>query len=88
MDTKFSKVAQLLAWVQAVYYLITGIWPLLSIKTFEKLTGPKTDKWLVKTVGVVVTVIGSVLMLAQSRQNPGKIVPNSRKYRSWQPQAH
>jgi hypothetical protein len=28
------------------------------------VTGPKVDRWLVKTVGVLVTVIGAVLLLA------------------------
>jgi hypothetical protein len=40
---------------------------LLSIRTFEKVTGPKTDKWLVKTVAVLVTVIGVVLAMAGRR---------------------
>src|SRR5690554_6350599 len=33
-----------------IYYLITALWPLISIKTFELVTGPKVDKWLVYTV--------------------------------------
>lgn len=32
------------------YYLITAVWPLVSIKSFEAVTGPKTDRWLVYTV--------------------------------------
>jgi hypothetical protein len=43
--------------IQAVYFLITGIWPLLHIESFMKVTGPKRDLWLVKTVGVLVTAI-------------------------------
>jgi len=33
--------------------------------TFLKVTGPKTDLWLVKTVGIILAVIGIVLILAQ-----------------------
>ncbi len=57
-----------LALLQGVFYVLTGIWPLLSIRTFERVTGPKVDRWLVKTVGVLVTVIGGVLLLAGSRR--------------------
>lgn len=54
---------------QGLFYLITGIWPLLSINSFQKVTGPKFDLWLVKTVGALVTVIGSVLTLAGIRRH-------------------
>jgi hypothetical protein len=56
--------------IQSGYYLFTGIWPLLSMRTFEMITGPKQDKWLVKTVGVLVSVIGVVLGLAALRPKP------------------
>src|SRR4051794_533441 len=45
----------------------TGIWPLVSIRTFEAVTGPKADDWLVNTVGVLVAVVGAVLRLAAYR---------------------
>jgi len=53
------------ALVQGIYFFITGIWPLFSMNTFLKVTGPKTDLWLVKTVGVILAVIGAVLLIAQ-----------------------
>lgn len=51
--------------------MITGVWPLVSMRTFEMVTGPKTDKWLVKTVGVVVAVIGAALLTAAYQQRFG-----------------
>lgn len=54
--------------VQALYFLVTGIWPLVEIRSFQKISGPKTDIWLVKTVGVLVGVIGGVIALAGSRR--------------------
>lgn len=57
-----------LALLQGIYYLITGLWALASIRTFMKVTGPKIDIWLVKTVGVLVGVIGAVLILAGMRE--------------------
>ena len=50
-----------LARAQGTYFFVTGVWPLLSMRTFEAVTGPKRDRWLVKTVGVLVAVIGASL---------------------------
>ena len=52
------------ALVQGSYFLFTGVWPLVSIGTFQEATGPKNDLWLVKTVGVVVAAIGAALVIA------------------------
>jgi hypothetical protein len=65
----FAEKAVLLG--QGAYYLATGVWPLASLRTFENVTGPKTDKWLVKTVGVLVGVIGATLILAGRRKAAG-----------------
>ena len=53
-----------LAIVQGLYYLVTGVWPLVHMPSFIAVTGPKTDLWLVRTVGVLVTVLGAVLIAA------------------------
>lgn len=58
--------------VQGVYYLITGIWPLVSMTTFEAVTGPKTDDWLVQTVGVLAAVIGATLVVGGLRRAPSR----------------
>jgi hypothetical protein len=62
-----SERAMHLARLQAIYYLVTGIFPLLSMRGFETITGPKTDRWLVKTVGLLLAVIGGTLALASRR---------------------
>ena len=63
-----------LSLAQGLGYMLTGIWPLVSMHTFELVTGPKTDRWLVKTVGVLVAVIGAVLTVAGvRRQIPAEI---------------
>ena len=56
-----------LAAVQAVYFVVTGVWPIVHIRSFMAVTGPKRDIWLVKTVGVLVTVVGAVIGLAAWR---------------------
>ena len=57
-----------LARVQALFYIVTGVWPFLSMRSFEAITGPKVDRWLVKTVGALVAVIGCALALASHRR--------------------
>jgi uncharacterized membrane protein (DUF485 family) len=53
-----------LALIQGLFYLTTGVWPLFDIGSFQAVTGPKTDLWLVRTVGVLVAVVGLVLLLS------------------------
>jgi hypothetical protein len=48
---------------------VTGLWPLLHLQSFFKVTGPKTDVWLVKTLGVLISVIGAVLGMAGVQQS-------------------
>ena len=59
--------APLVALIQGVFYACTGLWALVDLDSFMAVTGPKTDRWLVKTVGILVTVIGGVLLLAWRR---------------------
>lgn len=49
-------------------YLLTGLWPLVSMDTFLAVTGPKTDLWLVRTVGVLVAAVGAGLLAAGVRR--------------------
>ncbi len=54
--------------IQGAYYFASGLWSLLDIESFERVTGPKVDKWLVKTVGALVTTVGGALMVAGLRR--------------------
>jgi hypothetical protein len=51
-----------LARVHGAYYVATGLWPIVSMRTFEAVTGPKTDRWLVRMVGLLAAVIGVSLL--------------------------
>ncbi len=48
--------------LQGVYYVATGALPLLSRRTFERLTGRKRDWWLVQMVGLLAMSIGAALI--------------------------
>jgi len=61
--------SNIVALVQGGYFVLTGIWPIVSINTFQMVTGKKTDLWLVKTVALLVAVIGAVLLWAGATGN-------------------
>lgn len=48
------KKKYLVAYVQMFYFLLTAIWPFIHLDSFLKITGPKTDIWLVKTVSLLI----------------------------------
>lgn len=56
-------------WIaHAGYDLVTGIWPVFGIESFQKISGRKTDIWLVKTVTLLVLVIGATIGMAGLRK--------------------
>jgi hypothetical protein len=52
----------------AAYYLVTGAWPLLSMRSFEAVTGPKREHWLVNTVAALVLANGVTLAVGARRE--------------------
>ncbi len=63
-----KKLAHYVPWIQGLYYLFMGIWPLVGIVSFQRVTGPKTDLWLVYTIGLLLVVIGCAIMLSAYRK--------------------
>lgn len=66
VSPKFYKSLSL---VQGMYFTVTGIWPLLHYRSFEYVSGSKTDDWLVKTIGILIFIIG-VTVLLNGRNKP------------------
>jgi hypothetical protein len=60
---RLSSLQKLLL-VQGTYYLLAGLWAILDIHSFQLVTGPKTDLWLVRTVAVLVVAVAGSLLLA------------------------
>ena len=54
--------------IQGLYYFVTGLWPIVYMDGFLAFTGPKTDLWLVRTMGLMLIVSGIVLMLAAAHR--------------------
>ncbi|MGV9013135.1 MAG: hypothetical protein ACOH13_11120 [Flavobacteriales bacterium] len=55
------KITSLVLYAHALYLLIGGAWPLLSLRTFEEVTGPKSDHFLVRTVALILVLVASIL---------------------------
>jgi len=78
---KSSCLFTLLLWIQGLYYLVTGVLPLVSIETFQMVTGRKTDHlvtgresdhWLVMTVAVLIVAVAITLLVAAWRSPRGR----------------
>jgi hypothetical protein len=57
----FKRTAMILI-IQGIYYILTGLWPLLHLHSFMLVTGEKTDTWLVKMVALLSVAIGLTLV--------------------------
>jgi hypothetical protein len=55
--------------IQGIYYIITGIWPLLDIHSFMLVTGPKNDIWLVKMVGLLTAAVAVAILTSYKSPN-------------------
>jgi hypothetical protein len=60
MESSLSR--RLVCGTQGAFFLATGLWPLLHLESFELVTGPKREDWLVKGMGTVLTVVGAALL--------------------------
>jgi hypothetical protein len=58
-----NRIFRLIILLQGSYTFITAVWPLVHISSFLEVTGPKTDIWLVKTVGALLIPVSACLMI-------------------------
>ena len=56
--------------LQGGYFVATGLWPIVHFPSFEAVTGPKVDDWLVRMVGLLAASIGATLLVAARRKSP------------------
>lgn len=60
--------------VQGIYFVVTGIWPLLNMASFLTATGPKQDTWLVEMVGLLSASIGITYIVSSLRKRPSPVL--------------
>lgn len=57
---------------QGIFYVATGLWPIVHMRSFEAVTGPKMDKWLVRTLGGLITAVGATLIVGGLERRPSR----------------
>jgi hypothetical protein len=65
-----SGVHRWLLHLQGIVYVVTGLWPVLHVASFEAVTGPKFDHFLLHTVGLLLAAIGAGLLWALRNAEP------------------
>ncbi len=63
-----SAAAERVPLIQALYYVVSGLWPVVHIGSFQALTGPKLEHWLVRSTGLLLGVIGLTLAFSSRRR--------------------
>jgi hypothetical protein len=54
--------------LHALYFVGGGVWSVVGSRSFQAVSGPKVDYWLVRTVGGLLTVVGGVIGAAGWRR--------------------
>jgi hypothetical protein len=71
-DAAAAKQARGVARLQGTYFLATGLWPIVHLRSFERVVGPKVDTWLVKTFGALVSAVGATLLASSFERRPSR----------------
>jgi hypothetical protein len=58
--------ASTVARLHGVFNVVMGLWPIMHIRSFEAVLGPKVDRWLVYTVAGLMMSIGAGQVSAAS----------------------
>jgi hypothetical protein len=61
ISERLAPTPRLLVAAQSAYYVTTGLWSILHRPSFQLVTGPKREYWLVRTVGGLAVAIGVTL---------------------------
>jgi hypothetical protein len=73
--TSLNAFRRAVPWLHSAFFVIGGLWSVLSRRSFEAVSGPKVDYWLVRTVGGLLTVVGAVIAAAN---HYGRLTPEIR----------
>ena len=57
---------------QGIFYVATGLWPVIHMRSFEAVTGPKQDKWLARTMGGLIAAVGAALIAGSFERRPSR----------------
>lgn len=69
--TKARKSADGLALAHGAFNVVGGLWPLVHLRSFEWVFGPKTDDWLQMTTGGLLASAGLAQLAAATDPQGG-----------------
>lgn len=53
---------------QGIFFVVSGLWPVVHLRSFEAVTGAKRDKWLVQTIGGLIAAVGAALVVGAAER--------------------
>ncbi|WEV24304.1 hypothetical protein OYE22_03130 [Streptomyces sp. 71268] len=65
-ETRGREPAAALAVAHGAFNVVGGLWPLLHLRSFERVFGPKHDRWLQRTTGGLLVSTGLAQLAAAS----------------------
>ncbi|MDA3613472.1 hypothetical protein [Polluticaenibacter yanchengensis] len=63
--------------IQGVYFSVVALWPLINIKSFMRVTGGKTDIWMVNAVSVLLFPLIFILFNTAFKPSPIPLLHSS-----------
>lgn len=64
------RLLRLILGVQGLYYVVTGLWPFLHLRSFLWVVGPKLDRFQLSVTAALIVAIGTSLLAAAVRSRP------------------
>ena len=72
VPTRSDRHPHALAAAHGAFFVASGLWPVVHMRSFEAVTGRKRDRWLVRTVGLLIAAIGGALLSSAKRRHVTK----------------
>jgi hypothetical protein len=63
-----SAAGARLSRAHGLFNIVTGLWPVVHMRSFEAVSGPKVDRWLVRSVGGLMAANGLVQLRARDAE--------------------
>jgi hypothetical protein len=55
--------------VQGAYYLVTGLWPIVHLRSFAAVAGPKPDPFQTRVTGALFAAAGAALVVGSRTEH-------------------
>jgi hypothetical protein len=55
-----------------VFYVVTGLWPIIHLRSFEAITGCKREGWLAQSMGGLIAAVGVALIAGSLEKWPSE----------------